>query len=197
MDYNDFRYGFRLICPSCHTANPDALPFCPGCGASMELPGRDDERPWVRQEEPPHHASVDPEPRHDYIVEAWCVCGPSAVVALAYGVVFPFICIFDIVLGTFRPPWHEITLLFCAWLAALGWFVIAVRYLHRMTRSYISDRRERPYYELGYCRKCRYDLRGTLAAGGRQCPECGTPIADMDREPRSLTEPSADRRPRR
>jgi hypothetical protein len=28
------------------------------------------------------------------------------------------------------------------------------------------------------CLKCEYDLRGTIAAGIRKCPECATPIPD-------------------
>ncbi len=27
----------------------------------------------------------------------------------------------------------------------------------------------------GFCRGCRYDLTGTVAAGIERCPECGTP----------------------
>ena len=28
----------------------------------------------------------------------------------------------------------------------------------------------------GYCPKCDYDLRGTIAAGRKECPECGEEI---------------------
>lgn len=35
----------------------------------------------------------------------------------------------------------------------------------------------------GICRKCKYDLRGTLAANLNRCPECGTKIQNEDSEP--------------
>lgn len=28
----------------------------------------------------------------------------------------------------------------------------------------------------GYCLKCKYNLKGTIAAGRTECPECGEPI---------------------
>jgi putative effector of murein hydrolase LrgA (UPF0299 family)/DNA-directed RNA polymerase subunit RPC12/RpoP len=32
----------------------------------------------------------------------------------------------------------------------------------------------------GSCIKCGYDLRGTVAVGRRECPECGSPIVDRE-----------------
>ena len=70
------------------------------------------------------------------------------------------------------PMWTEAVASLLAFLVAIGisaglaWFTpVAVR-----------SRRQQRWREAGCCTECGYDLRGTVAAGGRQCPECGAAV---------------------
>ena len=56
-------------------------------------------------------------------------------------------------------------------LIALPLFIVAAAAIGLLDRVEVRDRRNPDY-----CRACRYDLTGTLAAGGSRCPECGCEV---------------------
>ncbi len=48
---------------------------------------------------------------------------------------------------------------------------------HTLMRYWLPREEANPRPEFPACTNCGYDLRGTIPAGGRVCPECGTAIA--------------------
>jgi hypothetical protein len=48
-----------------------------------------------------------------------------------------------------------------------------------LLRRALVELRSGERIKLGQCPDCGYDLRGTRAAGGDKCPECGRPTADL------------------
>jgi hypothetical protein len=54
---------------------------------------------------------------------------------------------------------------------------IGVAYLGtRLVLNVLSPKPRVPDLDEALCPVCRYDLRGTISAGGVNCPECGAPL---------------------
>ena len=80
------------------------------------------------------------------------------------GLVAVFYVLFFLWVGWLRVHWAVALLLIVAGTVILEVFTERV-----VVIGYRSRR---------FCPACRYDLRGTLAAGITTCPECGTPAAE-------------------
>ena len=64
---------------------------------------------------------------------------------------------------------------------AIDWLLYdaSQRQQRRFDRQTKSLRRARRVWQ---CKRCEYDLRGTLQAGRAQCPECGAPVTSRQQE---------------
>ena len=63
--------------------------------------------------------------------------------------------------------------LIMVFIAGLGWAAVAWASSEAKFRRLIRGK---------LCTNCKYDLRGTIEAGGANCPECGAMIEQLDAE---------------
>jgi hypothetical protein len=173
------------LCPHCLKGINRFDHFCPHCGGPVTA-----------------HASVDPfgqvfsagrayqraatssRPRLIVVLGVWLIFAPQLVILLV-GVVQ---IVLDMVgvppmfsrllqAGGVAPDQENPLLQGAAVAIMLGLAVIYGVILWKVTHHCFVSRPP------GYCPKCRYDLRGSIPAGRRTCPECGEPIpADMLKE---------------
>ncbi|MCC7408403.1 MAG: type II secretion system protein GspG [Phycisphaeraceae bacterium] len=83
--------------------------------------------------------------------------------------------------GNHGPRWPEQVSNSGAAMLLLGVVMLVFGYSTRFDRG-----------KTGCCSRCGYDLRGTLAAGGTTCPECGEAVGD-DTARKPLSEQSEER----
>jgi hypothetical protein len=179
------------LCPHCLAPVDDLDHFCPACARPITSHATIDPMGQVYSAGHAYRQATE-SPKLITVIGIWLIFGPQVpllfcsittvgaefTVAGQSSFAGPSISLAEGVAGIF------------AMLISGAIDVIYIMILWKVTRAYL---RNRPW-DGKRCMQCGYDLRGTVAAGNQQCPECGWAFGADDADDQDVAVDVRERR---